>query len=622
MSALPSDLAPLRWQTPEESNDASGAVERTTVPERYKWQLEKIFPDWPSWEAAFAEVETALPDLAGLQGSLGESARHLLTAIDRIHAVQRRLEAVSIFAGMRSDEDTRIGENVARRGRAATLGVRFGEAVSWFESELLAIAPERLERFLEQDERLRLYEHFLDDIRRARDHVRTPEVEALLAATGNVTRAPNDVFNALNNADLTFPSIVDAEGREVELTKARYYKYIKSPDRRVRRDAFHAFVGAYRGVVNTLAANLDAALKSHVFYAQARRFPGTLEAALHPNAVPPEVYHALLETVTEHQERIHRFAALKRRVLGLDILREYDLYVPLFPAGEFKFSYEEACERVLEALAPLGPAYVGIVREGIDGGWIDVHENRGKRSGAYSSGVYDTQPYILLNWADELGDAFTLAHELGHSVHSHLASRHQPYVYGDYPIFTAEVASTCNELLLMDHLLKTTTDRLRRLYLLDYFLGQINNTVYRQAMFAEFELAIHRVSEEGETLTADRLGEIYGGLQNAYWGSGIEFDLELGAIGWSRIPHFYYNFYVFQYATAYAAAADFSRRILDGGTSERERYLDVLRSGCSRYPVPTLARGGVDMTSSGPMENVGALFDELLAEAARLVDAP
>ena len=321
----------------------------------------------------------------------------------------------------------------------------------------------------------------------------------------------------------------------------------------------------------------------------------------------------------EHLPTLYRYTALKQRVLGLDRLEEHDLQVPLFHEAEFKFSYEEAQEMLLAAVAPLGEDYVAIVRTGYAEGWIDVQENRGKRSGAYSSGVYDTQPYILLNWSDQLGDTFTLAHEMGHSVHSYLASRSQPYVYGDYPIFTAEVASTCNEMLLMHHLLGQTTDHHRRLYLLDYYLNQINGTVFRQTMFAEFEYAIHRASEDRETLTADWLDEQYQQLLVRYWGPLVQWDRERSGLSWTRIPHFYYNYYVYQYATAYAAAAALSRAILRDNVTERERYLDVLRSGNSRYPVETLQLGGVDMTTDRPVNDVVALFGSLLDEVERLL---
>ncbi|MBD3222231.1 oligoendopeptidase F, partial [bacterium] len=376
----------------------------------------------------------------------------------------------------------------------------------------------------------------------------------------------------------------------------------------------------YGEVRNTLAANLDAQLKNHVFRAEARRYDGCLHAALHPDAVPVSVYHNLIAEVRANLAPVvHRYTALKKRVLQLDELREYDLYVPVFREAAFTFSYDEAREMMLAALAPLGPEYGEILAHGFREGWIDVHENAGKRSGAYSSGVYDTQPYILLNWAGQLSDTFTLAHELGHSIHTHLATRNQPYVYGDYPIFTAEVASTFNELLLLDHLLAGTADRARRLFLLDHHLNGMVGTVVRQTMFAEFELTVHELAEQGETLSADRLDGIYLGLLADYWGPDAVLDPARSPRTWSRIPHFYYDFYVYQYATAYSAAAALSRMVLDGGDQERERYLDILRSGCSRYPVDTLATGGVDMTTRAPFRDVFELFTRRLDEVDRLL---
>jgi oligoendopeptidase F len=365
---------------------------------------------------------------------------------------------------------------------------------------------------------------------------------------------------------------------------------------------------------------MDANVKNHVFFSDARNHASTLEAAIHPDAVPPKVFHSLIGTVTENIDTIHRYTALKKKVLGLDPLREFDLAVPLFAEGEFKFTYDKACSMLLDAFAPLGGDYVSTVKDGIAGGWIDVHENAGKRSGGYSNGVYDTPPFILLNWADELGDTFTLAHELGHSMHSWLSVHNQPFVYGDYPIFTAEVASTFNELLVMDHLLKTGDDRQRKLYLLDYHLSQINNTVFRQTMFAEFEHRIHKLGEEDQTLTADSLGELYQELLAKYWGPSVEFDPVRSPLTWCRIPHFFYNYYVYQYATAYSAAVALSRKVLAGGEKDREQYLDILRSGCSRYPVDTIKLGGVDMATSGPMEDVIALFGSLIDQTEELLD--
>jgi oligoendopeptidase F len=595
-------------------------VERSQIEERFKWKLELIFSDWENWQAAFAEIENALPDLAGRQGSLANSGSGLLQTIEAIHGTQRLLEKTFVFAGMKSDEDTRIGENTARKGRISSLAVRVSEAVSWFDSEVLAIEADRLAELVAEEPKLELYEHFFHDIHRARAHTLSADQEALLAGAGLMAHGASQVFNAFDNADLQFGPVKDEEGNTVALTKARYYKFLKSQDRRLREDSFASFLDAYGALKNTLAANMDANVKNHVFFAGARNHKGTLEAALHPDAVPPEVFHSLIGTVTDNMDTIHRYTALKKKVLGLDPLREFDLAVPLFGKGKFEFSYDEACPMLLDAFAPLGPDYMDTVKGGIDGGWIDVHENAGKRSGGYSNGVYDTPPFILLNWADELGDTFTLAHELGHSMHSWLSVRSQPYVYGDYPIFTAEVASTFNELLVMDHLLKTGDDRQRKLYLLDYHLSQINNTVFRQTMFAEFEYRVHKLGEEGQTLTSDSLGELYQELLAKYWGPSVEFDPARSPLTWCRIPHFFYNYYVYQYATAYSAAVALSRKVLGGGEKDREQYLDILRSGCSRYPVETIKLGGVDMATSGPMEDVIALFGSLIDQTEELLD--
>jgi oligoendopeptidase F len=611
-------MNPIRHDNAEEAGGSP--LERDRIDARYKWRPELIYADWAAWERDFAQLQARMPGLAALQGTLAGSGAALLAAIDAIHDARRGLERLLIFANLRSDEDTRIGENTARKGRAASLSVNYAEAASWFESEVLEIAPERLAELVAAEPGLAAYAHFFDNIHRGRAHTLPAEQEALLAGAGLMARGASQVFNAFDNADLKLGQVKDEEGRLVTLTKARHQKFMKSPDRRLRQDSYEMFLDAYGDLKNTLAANLDANVKNHVFYAQARKHEGTLEAALHPDGVAPTVFHALIETVNANTAVIHRYTALKKRVLKLDPLREHDLAAPLFADGEFTFDYDDACRMLLEAFAPLGPSYVEAVRGGIGGGWIDVHENAGKRSGGYSSGSYDTAPYILLNWSGQLGDTFTLAHELGHSLHTWLASRHQPYVYGDYPIFTAEVASTFNELLTMDHLLRTTEDPRRRLYLLDYHLSQINNTVFRQTMFAEFELRIHQLGEQGETLTAESLNALYRELLVRYWGPEVVFDPRRSPLTWSRIPHFFYNFYVYQYATAYSAAVALSRKVLAGGEGDREQYLDILRSGCSRYPVETIRLGGVDLASPGPMQDVITLFGELVDQVESLLE--
>ena len=596
-----------------------GPVERVAIDDRYKWKLEHIYPDATAWEKDFARVQDALPRLKERQGTLGTGPAILLDTITVIHDTQRLLEKVVVYASLKSDEDTRVGENLERKGRAGSLAVAFNEAVSWFEAELLGLDPEVLDDFIDREPRLEIYRHFFDNIQRSRAHTLPAEQEALLASAGLMARGASQVFNAYDNADLKLGAIVDENGEEVVLTKARYYRFIKSADRRVRREAFETFLDGYGAMRNTLAANMDANVKNHVFFAQARRHRNTLEASLHPDAVPPEVYHALLDAIEANRPVIHRYTELKRKVLGLDPLREYDLAVPLFTEGEFHFTYDEACPVLLEAFAPLGEEYVETVRGGLADGWVDVHESAGKRGGGYSNGVYDTPPYILMNWSDQLGDTFTLAHELGHSMHSWLTVHNQPYVYGDYPIFTAEVASTFNELLLMDHLLKRSDDRARTLYLLDYHLSQINNTVFRQAMFAEFELRMHQLGEDGRTLTAESLNGLYMDILKQAWGPGVEFDPQRSPLTWMRVPHFYYNYYVYQYATAYSAAVALSRRVLLGGEREREQYLDVLRSGCSRYPVATVMLGGVDLATPGPMQDVFDLFGSLIDQVEDLL---
>jgi oligoendopeptidase F len=611
------DVHEKHTTTPDSGGDP---VERSEIDHKYKWQLDLIFPDWESWEKAYAELEAVFPALAARQGSLSRSGADLLEAIETMHTAQRLLEKTYVFASMTSDEDTRIGENTARKGRIGSLAVGFSEAVSWFDSELLEIEPARLTELLAEEAGLAVYEHFINNIQRAREHTLPSEQEALLASAGLMARGAAQVFGAFDNADLDLEAIKDEDGNLVTLTKGRYTKFLKGTNRRVRQDAYESFLGSYGKLKNTLAANMDANVKNHVFFAKARGHEGTLEASLHPDAVPPQVFHSLIETVSENFETLHRYTALKKRVLQLDDLHEYDLAMPLFPEGEFQFNYDEACEVVVKAFAPLGPDYVREVEKGIAGGWIDVHETAGKRSGGYSNGVYDTQPYILLNWADQLGDTFTFAHELGHSMHSWLAVKNQPFVYGSYPIFTAEVASTFNELLLMDHLLKSSEDKQRKLFLLDHHLAQINNTVFRQTMFAEFEHRIHLMGEAGETLTADSLGKLYMEILSRYWGSEVEFNPDLSPLTWSRIPHFFYNYYVYQYATAYSAAVALSRKVLSGGENDREQYLDILRSGCSRYPVQTVGLGGVDMASSGPMKDVVALFGSLMDQVESLLD--
>jgi len=592
--------------------------DRAAVPEPLRWNPVEPYLDWETWEREFAAVSGALKTLPALRDTITADGAALLAGLRILHDVEMRLRLLRVYASLRRDEDTRVGESTERNGRAATLAVRFAEAVSWFEPLLLGMDPAELAALRAGQPELALYDHFFADLLRQRPHVLSESEEALLAAAGAVAQGPPAVFQALNDADLTFPEVRDEQGRSVRLTRGLYARLLRSADRRVREEAFRAFAGTYGGVVNTMAANLDAEVKSHVFQARARRHPDTLNAALFGDAVPADVYHSLVATVERRREVIHRYVRLRGRVLDLSPLQEFDLYNPLFPGGEFAFPYGEACARMLAALAPLGERYTATVRRAVTGRWIDVCETPGKRSGAYSTGTYGMHPYILLNWSGQLRDTFTLVHEMGHAMHSWHTTGAQPYVYADYPIFTAEVASTCNELLLMHHLLETVTDRDRRLFLLETFLDEINSTVFRQTMFAEFERHIHRLGEQGQTLSAPRLRDDYLELLARYWGPDVAFDTELSSLTWCRVPHFYYNYYVYQYATAFSASVVLSRGLLSGDPAARERSLDFLRSGSSRYPLETLRRAGADLSTSGPYEAVCDLFGELLDEIERM----
>jgi oligoendopeptidase F len=593
--------------------------QRSEISSELTWNIEKIYNDIEAWESDFAQVKAELQDLEKHRGAAEKSATDLLKAIEAILCTSEKLGRICVFASMRSDEDTRIGENLERDGRAGSLAVSYSEAISWFDPELLAIDNETLEKYFKDEPELSHYRHFIDDIRRSRDHTLDPEREQLLAMSGDMAGGSNNVFNALDNADLKLDEIVDEDCNTVPLTKAFYSKYLRSQNREVRKSAFEKFMDAYSGNINTFAANLDSKVKAHCFYSRARNHESTLDAALHNTAVPADVFHSLIDTVNKNLPIIHRYANLKKKILNLDDFAEHDLYVPLFPKGEFTFSYKEACDVMCESLAPLGQEYVDVARAGLDGRWIDVHENEGKRGGAYSSGAYGTDPYILLNWSDMLRDTFTLAHEMGHSMHSYLAAKNQPYVYSNYPIFTAEVASTFNEALLMEHLLKTD-DRHKKLYLLDVYLDQINSTVFRQTMFAEFEYEIHRRGEQGLTLTAESLDELYLEILRKYWGPDVEFDKVRSSRTWCRIPHFYYNYYVYQYSTAFAGAAALVEKVLSGDKKEREQYLGFMRSGASVYPVETMKTAGVDMASAEPVEAVFSLFEKLMDQVEQLLE--
>lgn len=593
--------------------------ERASIAEGYRWRLEDIFPDQGAWEQAYQELEGFIGKLQAFRGTLGQSGQQLLEFLRLNDQASHRAEALWGYAHMRLDEDTAHPGHQGMQARALNLLVRLESSVAFATPEILAIPPEQLEQFIRETPGLELYRHALDEIQRRRPHTLSEPEERLLAMAGEVGQTPAQIFQMINDADIRFPTVVDEEGREVEITHARFGKLMESRDRRVRRETFQGLYSTYQKQRNTLAATLAAQVQRNIFFARARNFGSALEAALFPSNIPVSVYTNLLEAIHQGLPALHRYMGLRKRALGLDEHHMYDIYTPIVPEVSVQIPYEEAKELAAAALAPLGEEYVRILREGFQNRWIDVYENRGKRSGAYSTGVYGVHPYVLLNYQETLDDLFTLVHEMGHALHTHFSNQAQPHVYSNYSIFVAEVASTLNEALLAHHLLERWDDRARRLYVLNHQIDTFRTTLFRQAMFAEFEQRIHQEAEGGQPLTAERLSELYGELNAAYHGPAVVSDDEI-RLEWSRIPHFYMNFYVYQYATGFSAAQALARRILDEGQPAVDAYLAFLSSGSSDYPLAVLQRAGVDMTNPEPVRQAIQTFDELVRELERLLE--
>lgn len=591
---------------------------RDEIPVEDTWRLEDIFATDEDWEKEFAAIKELLPKAADYQGRLGESADVLYEALQFQDEVMMRLGKLYTYAHMRYDQDTTNSFYQGMNDRAATLYTQASSSFAYVVPELLSIDEKQLKQFLEEKEELKLYEHAFDQIAKMRPHVLSAEMESLLAQASEVMASPSNTFGMLNNADLEFPVIKDENGEEVQVTHGRYIRFLESSNRRVRHDAFKAVYDTYGKFKNTFASTLSGQVKKDNFYAKVRNYKSAREAALSNNHIPEEVYDNLVRTVNDHLHLLHRYVSLRKKVLGVDELHMYDLYTPLVKDVQMEFTFDEAKDVVLKGLEPMGEDYLSVLKKAFTERWIDVHENKGKRSGAYSSGAYGTNPYILMNWQNNVDNVFTLAHELGHSVHSYYTRKYQPYPYGDYSIFVAEVASTCNENLLTDYFLNTLEDKKERLYLLNHYLETFRGTVFRQTMFAEFEHEIHVRAQNGEALTAESLTKIYYDLNKKYFGNDIVVDEEIG-LEWARIPHFYYNYYVYQYATGFSAATALSKQILQEGKPAVERYIDFLKAGSSDYPIEVLKRAGVDMTSSKPIEDACKVFEEKLTEMEQLL---
>lgn len=596
---------------------------REEIDEQYRWDLSSIFESDEAFLAALEEAKKLPPRFASFQGKISASAANLLAYLKLDDEAGLILTKLANYAERKSDEDTRESRYQDYSSQVMTLWVSLSSASSWFTSELLSLSEQEMEGFYSQEPELELYRRCLDVIFSRREHVLSPAEEKLLAAAGDMANQPDNIFSLLNDADLTFPDAHDAKGAAHPVTHGSYIPLMMSADRTLRESAYESLYSSYRQFRNTFAATLGAQNKQLKFFAEARRYESALEAALSANEVPTRVYTNLIETVHNNMDAMYKYVALRKELLDVDELRFSDLYVPIVDDVELTFTYEEACDIILEALRPMGENYLALVRRGLSERWIDVYETPGKRSGAYSAGGYGMHPVILLNFQGKLDDVFTLIHEMGHSIHTYLSCANQPVCYSDYVIFVAEVASTCNEALLTRYLLDHAKNERERAYFLNHFLEQFRATLYRQTMFAEFELKVAELTAQGAGITADALCGIYKELNAQYFGDGIALDENI-ALEWARIPHFYYRFYVYQYATGFAAAIALSQRILDLGEQGREDYLGFLKGGSSKPPIDLLRGAGVDMLSPEPVEDALKLFDEMvdeMAEACRKLKA-
>jgi oligoendopeptidase F len=591
---------------------------RADIDVQFKWNLEGAFAQDDLWHAEAAEVVPMLKRVAAIQGKLGESAQTLLEALQLRDEIGKHVGRLFSYARMRRDEDNTVSQYQALEDKARALGTRAQEATSFFNPEMLAIGRATIETFTQEADGLKMYAHMFDDLFREHEHMLSEREEALLAGTSEVAAGPSLIFDMLTEADMTFGTVTDEEGQEVELSQGRYYRFIQSPDRRLRSEAFHKFLGTYHKFRNTIATCYATEVKKSIFYAKARKYSSALEASLSPDNIPVSVYEGLVGAVNDNLHLLHRYMRLRKRVLELDELHMYDLHVPLVPDADRVIPYDDAARTVADALAPMGSDYMAAVRQGFESRWTDVYETPNKSSGAYSWSVYGVHPFMLLNYQDTLNDVFTLAHEMGHSIHTYFAQRTQPYTYSDYTLFVAEVASTLNEALLSHHMLKSTDDRATRLAIVNYNLEQFRSTLYRQTMFAEFEKLAHERAEAGEALTADALSEIHYGLNVKYHGPDVTVDDEI-AIEWARIPHFYRNFYVYKYSTGMAAAIALSRQILEEGEPAVKRYIRFLSGGSSDYSINLLKDAGVDMTSPSTVEQALKVFDERMDEMEKLL---
>lgn len=592
---------------------------RDQIDPKYQWDVSDLFESDEEFVEKLERVEESLPKIATIQGSLNESPGQLVGAIEVVLNASRRIDNLIVYASLKNDQDQTNPKYQAYHARAQQLSMKFDEATAFMEPEIINISERRLKGFMERSERLQSYTHYLENIRRSQVHVFDKETESMIAQAGEVFRNPSHTFALLNNADFDFPVIQDSQGNDIKLSHGVYNKLLENTDRNVRKAAFEGYYSVYGQFKNTLASTLSGLIKTNNYLAKIRGYDSARQRALFNNAIPEQVYETLVKTVNKRIAMLHRYVDLRERLLGIDDLEMYDMYTPLLGKAPISFTFEEAKEVVLKALAPLGEEYLSVVKKAFTEGWIDVYENQGKRSGAYSSGSYNSKPYILMNWQDNLSSLYTLVHELGHSVHSYLTRQNQPYVYGDYPIFLAEIASTTNENLLTSYLKDNYNDKEVKLYVLNQFLDGMKGTMFRQTQFAEFEQFMYSEDAKGTPLTAEFLSENYRKLNRKYYGVNVNSNSAI-EIEWSRIPHFYYNFYVFQYATGFAAATAFADGINHGDKKMLEDYLKFLKTGSSKYAIDVMKEAGVDMTQSDYIHACLDVFERRVVEFEDLLD--
>lgn len=592
--------------------------DRKDIDVKDTWNLESIYANNELWEEDYAALEKDAAEFAKLKGAIEADVSKIPAVLDAYYGLHRRLSKLGVYARMRSDQDTTDSTYQTMSAKIGSLGVKIGAASAFVEPEILSYSKEQLEAAEKENERTAYYGRKIEEMLRGQEHTLDAEKEELLAAAGDMAEAPDDIFSVLMNADMKYPDIVLEDGTHLPLTNSTYISYMESPDRAVREGAFKTLYGQIASLKNTFAAIYRGNLKQAKFYAQSRKYSSARAMYLADSNVPESVYDNLLSAVHEALPMMYRYVAVRKKVLGVDKLHMYDVYTPIVAAQNQTYEFEQAKQMVLEALKPMGEEYLSHAREGLENRWIDIYPNKGKKGGAYSWGCYDSQPFILLNYTKNLDSVFTLIHEMGHSIHSYYSRTAQDYAYSDYKIFVAEVASTCNECLLMHDLLEKTTDKEQRKYLLNHYLDSFKGTLFRQTMFAEFEKNAHDYCAQGKPLTAEALSQMYLELNQKYFGPDMEKDEEI-AYEWMRIPHFYTPFYVYQYATGYSAAVALSAKILKEGKPAVDAYMSFLKGGESKDPIDLLKMAGVDMTTEKPVADALALFGELVTELETLV---